>query len=365
MESLIISNLKQRPLRSLVSIAGVALGVVLVMLFSGLARGMTSDVERRASNMRAEIIFTRAGASGTLASTATNVSTKYVDLLKQIDGVADAVPVVKYFFEGGKGIGFEQIEGVDWNQYASLNGMRLDAGRPPQGDAEVVVDEVKARDNGLSVGSKIKIFGNREFTVAGIYSPESGARVKMPIGGMQSLLEAGDKCSLILVKAGNVDAKTLARRIDEKLPGNQVQLTHDIVNTIEKNIPFLGVFLRVLVVLAGTVSALVVMLAMYTTITERTREIGILKAMGASRAFIVGVIEKEAVAISILGLLVGFVIAIVAGACIHRVYGLFFEFGLDWAAVAALIGLFGGAVGALYPALRASNLDPVSAISYD
>ena len=68
-----------------------------------------------------------------------------------------------------------------------------------------------------------------------------------------------------------------------------------------------------LVGLAAVVSALVVMLAMYTTITERTREIGILKAMGASRGYIIGVIEKEAILISVLGLVFGFVVALIAG----------------------------------------------------
>jgi len=110
---------------------------------------------------------------------------------------------------------------------------------------------------------------------------------------------------------------------------------------------------------------LVVMLAMYTTITERTREIGILKALGASRGYIVGVIEKEAIVISVLGLIIGFTVSFVAGIVIHRVYGLLFEYSWKWALTAAAIGMLGGIIGALYPAIRASNLDPVHALSYD
>ena len=106
-------------------------------------------------------------------------------------------------------------------------------------------------------------------------------------------------------------------------------------------------------------------LAMYTTITERTREIGILKAMGASRGYIIGVIEKEAILISTMGLIVGFLIAIGAGFLIHRVYGLVFEFGWKWGLVAAAIGLLGGGIGALYPAVRAANLDAVAALAYE
>ena len=62
MDSLVISNIRQRPLRSAISILGVALGVTLVMLFTGLAHGMSDDLQRRLSNVRAEIIFTRPGS---------------------------------------------------------------------------------------------------------------------------------------------------------------------------------------------------------------------------------------------------------------------------------------------------------------
>ena len=107
------------------------------------------------------------------------------------------------------------------------------------------------------------------------------------------------------------------------------------------------------------------MLAMYTTITERTREIGILKALGASRGYIIGLIEKEALLISGIGLVAGFLLSFVAGYLIQQFYGLIFEFSWSWALTAAAIGILGGGVGALYPAIRASNLDAVSALAYE
>ncbi len=137
------------------------------------------------------------------------------------------------------------------------------------------------------------------------------------------------------------------------------------MTNIEQSIPYLGVFLRALVALAAVVSALVVMLAMYTTITERTREIGVLKALGASRGFIVWLIEQEAFLISLIGLVVGFAVSLAAGYLIHKAYGLQFEYGWRWAAAAALIGLGGGLLGALYPAVRAASLDAVAALSYE
>lgn len=365
MDNLITANIRQRPFRSLVSIAGVALGVALVILFTGLARGMSNDLHRRSSNLRAEIIFTKPG-SMELMSSVTNLSTKYVDEILKVDGVETAVPSIRYVSQGGKGFGFEQIEGVDWEPFAKMNELRLVDGHAAQAHDEVVIDETKAHDNKLTVGSVVKLFGNQPYRVTGIYSPEAGPRVKMSLAAMQDALEAPGKCTWIYVKCRDTNQQAqVAQRLNEALPGNKIQFTRDVFTSIEKSIPFLGLFLKVLVGLAAVVSALVVMLAMYTTITERTREIGILKAMGASRSYIIGVIEKEAILISIIGLAIGFAGALLTGALIHRVYGLVFEYAWSWALTAGLIGLIGGALGALYPAVRAANLDAVSALAYE
>lgn len=365
MDNLVTSNIRQRPIRTLVSVAGIALGVSLVMLFTGLARGMSNDLQRRATNVRAELIFMRPGAVQLTATTA-NLDTRYVDRLKTIEGVEEALPVIRHFSQGTRGIGIEQIDGVEWDSYARTNGINLVAGRAPTGLNEVVIDETKARNNNYRVGDKIKPVNDEEFQIVGIYSPESGARVKMSLAAMQRALEAEGKCTFIFVKVRDSEqVEAVAKRIDETLPGNTIQPTRDVFTSFEKSIPYLGVFLRVLVVLAAVVSALVVMLAMYTTITERTREIGILKAMGASRGYIVGIIEKEAILISVIGLIAGFAVSLVAGYLIHRMYGLVFEYSWTWAAVAAAIGLVGGVLGALYPAWRASNLDAVNALAYE
>jgi len=365
MDNLVTSNIKQRPIRTLVSVAGIALGVSLVMLFTGLARGMSNDLQRRASNVRAELIFMRPGAIQITSSTA-NLSTQYADRLKAIDGVEDALPIIRYFFQGSKGFGFEQTDGVDWDAYERMNGISMVNGRGPQGLNEVVIDETKARQNNLKIGDMLKSLGDKEYRIVGIYSPESGARVKMQLAAMQEALEAKGKCTFIFVKLRDHDQLVaMAKRIDQELPGNSIQPTRDVFTSFENSIPYLGVFLRVLVGLASVVSALVVMLAMYTTITERTREIGILKALGASRSYIVGIIEKEAILISLIGLVAGFVVSLIAGYLISKFYGLLFEYSLAWTLTAAAIGIIGGVLGALYPALRASSLDPVNALAYE
>src|ERR1044071_6921696 len=172
-----------------------------------------------------------------------------------------------------------------------------------------------------------------------MYPPESGARVKMTLEAMQKALESEGKCTFIFIKLRNSDQlQEVAKRIDQELPGNTIQPTREVFTSFEKSIPLLGVFLRVLVVLAAVVSSLVVMLAMYTTITERT---------------------------SVIGLVAGFFVSLVAGYLIHKAYGLVFEYSWRWALVAAAIGVLGGILGALYPAWRASNLDPVNALAYE
>ncbi|HUS11744.1 MAG TPA: ABC transporter permease, partial [Pyrinomonadaceae bacterium] len=228
MDNLVVSNIRQRPIRTLVSVAGVALGVCLVMLFTGLARGMANDLQRRAANVRAEIIFTRPGAMQLTASTA-NLSTKYVESLKQIDGVAEALPVIRYIFQGGRGFGFEQIEGVEWEPFARVNELHIVSGRPPQASDEIVIDETKARNNKLRVGDTFKLFGDRPYRVVGIYSPESGARVKMTLPAMQEALESPGKATYILIKLRNpAEDVEVAKRIDATLPGNKIQFTRDL-----------------------------------------------------------------------------------------------------------------------------------------
>ena len=363
MDSIVISNIRQRPLRSAISILGVALGVALVMLFTGLSHGMSEDLQKRSSNVTAEIIFTRPGSLNAMASSA-NLSTKYVELLRKVEGVESVTPVIRYFYPSGTW-GVDQVEGVEWDSFSKMNNIRLVQGHAPASPDEILIDETKAARN-HPVGSTLKIFGDKLYRVAGIYAPESGARAKMTLAALQDALETPEKCTFIFVKVKNpADQVAVAKRIDQAFPGNKIQFTREVFASIESSIPGLTIFLRVLVVLAAVVSALVIMLAMHTTITERTREIGILKAMGASRTYIISEIEREALLISFLGLLVGFALAGIAGFGIHKATGLIFQFGGWWALTAAVIGLLGGALGAFYPAARAASLDPVNALAYE
>jgi putative ABC transport system permease protein len=176
---------------------------------------------------------------------------------------------------------------------------------------------------------------------------------------MQEALQT-DKCTYILVKLSDgADVDKVAAKINEVLPGNKINLTRDLVIDAQERIPGLNTFLRVLVVLGALVSTIFVLLSMYTTITERRKEIGILKSLGASKSFIIQVIEGEAFIIGILGIVVGGIASLTASYLIGRQFGLAFEYSLGWMLIATLIAIGGSLVGALYPAWRASGIDPV------
>lgn len=364
MDSLVASNIRQRPTRTLISVAGVALGVVLVILNTGLVEGMLNDRIRRERGIGAEIQFGRQG-SLINPSSINPTDVRYADRLKQIPGVKIVSPIAQHVQSGASGLGFELVEGVDFETYSAITGLNIVKGQIFQSDDEVIVDEFKAQHSKLSVGSELQVFG-KKMKVAGIYSPQVGSRVKMSLGTLQRALDAENKCFSILVKVDDPDKQTEIReRIMSELPGNHVILTRELGIGYGREIPGIRGFVRAVLALSIVVSALVILLAMYTTITERTREIGILKSLGASKRYIIGVIEKEALAISLIGVVAGFVLALIASWVIERATTLQLEFHWSWILRAALIGLGAGGLGALYPAVRAANQDAVKALSYE
>lgn len=364
MLELVLANLKVRPFRTLISVVGVALGVVLIVLFTGLARGMTNEMAKRAANWKAEIVFTRAGGMD-LTSSSLNVSTAYVEKLNKIEGVQLTVPVGRYVTPTTKGrFGIQQLDGVEWQPFAAMNGIQIVEGRAPNALDEVIVDQRQVIDDKLKLGDPIELFGNKPYKVVGVFAPPSGARIKISLAAMQDILESKDKCTYILVKVRDgEDVNAVAARINETLPGNKVNLTNDLIIDAQERVPALNTFLKVLVGLGAFVSTIFVLLSMYTTVTERRKEIGILKSMGASKGFIIRTIEGEAFLIGILGVILGLVVAFLASIGIGRAFELAFEFSSGWVGTAVLIAIAGSLFGALYPAWRASTIDPVEVMA--
>lgn len=372
MDNMVLANLLARPIRSMSSIVGIALGVVLILVTVGLARGMLLSSGEREGNLRAELVFLPPSGLGAGISTSPlTLPVAYAQAIAAMPGVAATTPVARYVRTGARGIGFELIEGIEvsardgLDSYLGVTGLTIADGRLPSGPRELIVDRQRSADPETYVGAKLELLGET-FEVVGVYEPEVGARMKMPIAAMQDLLGAHGRASWILVLAEpGASLESVASAIEAKFPGNQIVFTRDIPGMFSQGIPSLRVFLSVVIALAVFVSTLTIFLALYTAITERTREIGILKSMGGSKPFIMGVIETEAFILSLLGIGLGSMVALVMKWGIVTYTSLVVQFEWQWVLAASLMAVAGGTLGALYPALKAAHQDPVEALSYE
>ncbi len=369
MNNLITSNLTHHPGRTLASVIGVAVGVILVVLTVGLVRGQMRERGQRDANIGVEIMLRQGGQSLSLTAADMTIPESDIEAVRAMPGVAMATPVGQNLEMGGSGgLGIRQIDGIDFQSFSSASNLRIIEGEPlPQsGDFAIVDFKFKVSGNrNARVGDKIRGL-NRELTIVGIYEPEAGARIKVPLTTMQEALGAPGKCSMIFVKCQNPEEQeALAARIQGKFPGYNYFLTRELPQLFASSSAGLNVFLNVVKGLATVISLLVILLTMYTTVAERTRQIGVLKSLGASKFWIAWVFEKEALLISLLGVLGGLAVAAIARYFLVNGFGMSIDFEAGSILYASIAGLVSGLLGALYPALRAASQDPVDALSYE
>jgi putative ABC transport system permease protein len=361
MDNLALSNVLHRKTRTIVSAAGVALGVVLVILTVGLVHGFLLEQGRRNSALTAEIMFHAQSSNSVIDLSPTlSLPVSLADELGKIDGVEYAVPVGRY----AKGLG-GMVDGIDYDSFTKVSDMRAVQGRPPVSGDEAIVDRYYQEHHKLKLGDTIPVF-ERPFKVVGIYQPESMGRIKVPLSTLQAFTNRPGLCSMILVKVKDPSREDqLAAEIKQRFPENPLFFTRNLPVQYATGIPALQTFLHVVIGLAIVVSSLVILLAMYTTVIERTRQIGVLKSLGASRAWIASEVEKEALLISLIGLLSGLAISVGGKYAIEYLTPLKIELETAWFLYAVGMGALSGTLGALYPALRAANQDPIKALSYE
>jgi putative ABC transport system permease protein len=367
MNNLVASNLTHHPGRTAVSIFGVAVGVVLVVLTVGLVRGSLKDRGQRDANVGVEIWLRQGGQGISLGSADMTIPVAEAEAISTVPGVTVATPVGQNLQMGGSGgLGIQQLDGIEFDSFKRASKLRIVTGEPLPSSGDVaIVDGKYASDHKTKLGDKIKWQG-RELAIIGVYEPEAGPRIKIPLATMQQAMGAGGKCSMIFVKCEDPNQQEeVARRIIEKHPDYRVLFTRDLPQLMASGFSAFNVFLDVVKGLATVISLLVILLTMYTTVSERTRQIGILKSLGASKWWIAWTFEKEALLISLLGIGGGLLFAIVARFLL--VHGLGWKIELEPGAIlyAAGAGLISGLLGALYPALRAASQDPVDALSYE
>lgn len=365
MDSLVLSNISHRPARTIVSVLGIAVSVLLIVFTVGLTHGLLRERGRRESNIGAEIMVRASGTIGITTSQPFILPASHAQDLARVEGVRAAIPLGQNIVSSDKGFGSRIVDGINFDEYAAVAGLALKEGRKPEGGDEAIVDTVWLKENKSSVGSIVTLY-ERPFRIVGSYEPPGGARIKIPLSTMQDQLGSEGRVSSILVACNNpAEQDAVAARIRQSFPNDQILFTRDLPELYISNVPALDVFVKVVIGIASAISLLVILLAMYTTVTERTRQIGILKSLGMSKTTIAWVFEKEAIIVSLLGVLTGVLLTLGARYAVMRSTNLVVEIEPRWLGVALAVGLLGGTIGALYPAIRAARQDAVEALSYE
>jgi len=369
MNKLVLANLIHRPLRSLISAAAIAIEVVMIISVAAIFLGQIDGQKIRTNGIGADMIVAPANASFIQAVGGAPIPARNAEAIRKLPHVAVASPAIQSFtLSGGSP---EILYGIDYESYNALRPFEYLEGGPFQGPNDVIVDDVFAHTGkGYHVGDSIQILNSHTFRISGIVKSGKGGRKMIPLATMGTLIGSEGKCSQFLVKADNEANDELIRQEILSTPGLQnyrIWTMHEWLSMMTPdNIPGFNISLNVVTIIATLVGFLVIFLSMYTAVLERTREIGILKSMGASKTAIVSMVLRESVLMSVVGISLGIALVYgIHGYLDHKFPTLFFEITREWIIRASIIAFLGAVLGASYPALMASSKDPIDALSYE
>lgn len=360
---MILSNLGHRPVRTALSVIAVAVEVLLILSVVGLVRGLLDDAARRQKALGADIVVQAPGGSQFMVMGSAAMPVKIGDRLRQTPGVAAVTPV---FFQTFGGL--TVVYGIELESFRAVTGgVQVLQGRVIQSGFELMVDDIYAKINNLRVGKTHPLY-NHDFTVVGVVQHGKGARLFMPLGTLQELQGSPGKASMFYVKlTDQLQMEPVLAAFKSLLPGYAIRSMEEFTSLMsEGSYPGLKPFERIMIGIAVVIGFLVIFLAMYTTVLERTREIGILKSLGASKAYIVNIILRETALVAACGILAGLGASLLLR---HVVITAFPQLSIlitaTWVLRASLIAAAGALLGATYPALRAAHQDPIAALAYE
>jgi putative ABC transport system permease protein len=355
-------NLGVRPLRSALSAMAIALQVLLILLIVGLTTGALSDWRTRAEGVGADVIVQPPNSSIFFAFSSAVMPESVQDDITKLPDVDEAAAVLIVVDPKGLGV----VYGIEYQRFSALsNGFTFIDGGPFQGPDQAIADDLAAQSRHLHVGETTTLLG-RPFTISGIVLHGKGARFFIPIKTAQDIAGADGRTSMFFVRSkGNTDAAI--NELKKLLPTYEIRSMAEFSSLMtSSNLPQLKPFIRSFVILGIAISFLVVLLTMYTLVLERTRDIGVLRALGSSRSEVAIMILGETLLLVAIGAAVGLAITFSIVAVLHRTaptLQIVIEGG--WIARAILLTILGAVAGASYPAMRAAHSDPVDALAYE
>ena len=357
-----LANIMARKVRTTISVLAVGVGVALFLVLVGLT-SMLSEIAQRTTRVAAHLMVWPASdqvvVSGGLPADQVEKD------LESVPGVECAIPVLRWPFKmAGRVQNVYGIRPEDWPFFAAADQM-LD-GRPLEGGWEMVIDSRLADAGPYRVGQTVERWGHA-FQIVGIAREGVAGRVFMPIDTVSDALQQrGRRASFFYVRVTDPTRATAVRDAIRAQRALNVFTMDEFYDVLASSFLDMHLVIGSVVFVAGVVCFLVILLTVYTMVVERTREIGILKGIGASRAQIFGLVLAEAGLIAAGGIVVGFLLTWGGRAVILHLQPLWTvdipAVRFAYAAALAAVGTF---LGALHPALRAARQDAIERLRYE
>jgi putative ABC transport system permease protein len=389
--NLILKNIFRNKSRSLLAIIGIAIGVAAVV---GL--GMVTD---NLSKSTENALTAGAGDFSVIAATGPNngggppggmggdqvINQTKVTEISKITGVGSAVGVLRTSVDLSNSTNtttnstsgpsnfrsMTSIIGID-SSSISMDDIVVTNGTVYSNNNEVIIGKTAAQEMNKTVGDNISI-SNNTFKITGIY--ETGnfmddRGIVMSLDSLQSLTNKTGEVSLIIVKANNgTDATSLATKIQNNYP-NELTTSTSLsgMDRMNNGLDVINSGSWAVSLLAILVGGIIVIITMLKAVAERTREIGVLRAVGWTQKRIIAMIMGESIVLSFIAIFVGLVIGVGIVELLSTtniLRGIMPAFSiflfLKGIGVALLLGILGG----IYPAYRASRLSPTEALRYE
>jgi putative ABC transport system permease protein len=365
MGEMVLRNVGHRPARTAVCLLAVAVQVTVVVLIVGLTTGLITETAKRIEGVGADIMLQPPSSSVWLAFSSAPMPIKLREKLEQMKHVAAVAPVLLQFNSSG---GLEIVYGIEPESFREVSGgFVFQQGRDLEAQDDMIVDDVYAATHHVRAGQTVRLF-EHDFHIAGVAEHGKGARIFVPIETLQGIAAAHDKASLFFIRCTRPELTgNVMEEIRGVFPRYEIRPLKDYLSLMTAtNLPGLRMFIDCMIALAVAIGFLVIFLSMYTTILERTRQIGILKSLGASTGYIAQAILGESATICLLGSICGIALSFALRAFFLQLYpNLSILITPGWLLRAVLIALVGGLLGAAYPAWLACRKDPVEALAFE